>query len=632
MCCGKLGRSLFLVINGRDCAMEHQAIYRKWRPMVFEDIVGQTHITKTLKNQILTGRVGHAYLFCGTRGTGKTTCAKVFSRAVNCLNPQDGSPCNECEICRGIIDGSVMDVKEIDAASNNKVEDAREIIEDIRYVASTAKYTVYIIDEVHMLTNSAFNALLKTLEEPPEHVIFILATTEAHKVPQTILSRCQRFDFKRIKPSDIVLRMKEIAHGDGYDITDSAYELLARLADGSMRDGLSILERVISACGNTITSGDITATLGISTSDSLFNIVDAITANSADDILSALQSVISDGKDLKVFIDSLIKHFRDLLVVKVSEHPEELLDYSSEELVRLKSQAQKLTFEKLSNAASLLSEAQAEAKWLKSPRVIYEMALIKLARPEFDSTPQALMDRLSSMASNISSERTDASLAARVDALEEKLKNGVTVNASPAPAKKAEEKKTVSVRLYNPIPKDELTADNPIVQLAKNWANISRSINASAPYLKAALLNRSVTIDADGILLLFERDEKGAYGIAKLYLNKLQQCFKKVSGSDFRIKLAYRDELEDLPDYWSLKPSDTAAAGEAASSENASAMSAGSDPLDSVIYNFSEIVEDSDESEFVGYNSLEDNFEQSSLTDDDREEFLEENELSDDEE
>ena len=182
--------------------MAHQAIYRKWRPMVFEDIVGQGHITQTLKNQILNDKIGHAYLFCGTRGTGKTTCAKVLSRAVNCLNPHDGSPCNECEVCKGILDGSILDVKEIDAASNNGVDNIREIRDDVRYVSTNAKYTVYIIDEVHMLSTGAFNALLKTLEEPPEHVIFILATTEAHKVPQTILSRCQRFDFKRIKPSN----------------------------------------------------------------------------------------------------------------------------------------------------------------------------------------------------------------------------------------------------------------------------------------------------------------------------------------------------------------------------------------------------------------------------------------------
>ena len=222
--------------------MSHQAIYRKWRPTVFEDIIGQSHITNTLKNQITSGRISHAYLFCGTRGTGKTTCAKVLSRAVNCLNNQDGSPCNECAVCKGILDGSILDVTEIDAASNNGVDNIREIRNDVKYVASTAKYTVYIIDEVHMLSGGAFNALLKTLEEPPEHVIFILATTEPHKVPQTILSRCQRFDFKRIRPGDITIRMKQIAHSDGFEVSDDAFALLSRLADGSMRDGLSLME------------------------------------------------------------------------------------------------------------------------------------------------------------------------------------------------------------------------------------------------------------------------------------------------------------------------------------------------------------------------------------------------------
>ncbi|MGN0149698.1 MAG: DNA polymerase III subunit gamma/tau [Clostridia bacterium] len=621
-----------MIIDRKDCVMEHQAIYRKWRPTIFEDIVGQTHITKTLKNQILNNKIGHAYLFCGTRGTGKTTCAKVFSRAVNCLNPHDGSPCNECEICRGILDGSIMDVKEIDAASNNKVEDAREIIDDIRYVASTARYTVYIIDEVHMLSNSAFNALLKTLEEPPEHVIFILATTEAHKVPQTILSRCQRFDFKRIKPSDIILRMKEIAHGDGLSITDEAYAMLAKLADGSMRDGLSILERIVSSCGNTITADDITATLGIADIDSIFNVVDAIIENNVDKILAIINSVLSDGKDLKVFIDNVIKHFRDLLVAKVSNQPDLLLDYSAEEMVKIKAQSEKLTFEKISNAASLLSEAQADAKWVKSPRVIYEMALIKLARPEFDSSPQALMDRLSMMEQNFKGGNIDNSLTERVNAIEEKLKNGVTLQPEPTPEKKNEVKKPVSIKLYNPIPENELTADNPIVQTAKNWTNISRAMGNSAGYLKAALLNRQITIDADGIIMLFNRDEKGSKDIAKVYLTKLQQCFKKASGTDYRIKLAYRDELDDdLIDFWSLKSADT---NESKKQENAgddvsvSPKHQEEDPLDTLMLNFPEIVEDSDESEFVGYNSLDDNFEQSSLVDDDHEEFLDANELS----
>ncbi len=407
--------------------MAHQAIYRKWRPMVFEDIVGQGHITQTLKNQILRDKVGHAYLFCGTRGTGKTTCAKVFSRAVNCLNPHDGSPCNECDVCSGILDGSILDVKEIDAASNNGVDNIREIRDDVRYVSTNAKYTVYIIDEVHMLSSGAFNALLKTLEEPPEHVIFILATTEAHKVPQTILSRCQRFDFKRIKPSDIILRMKEIAHGDKLNITDDAYELLARLADGSMRDALSLLERVISSCGSSVTAENITSTLGISTADSVYAVTEAINNADIAKIISVLDAVASDGKDLRVFIDLLIKHFRDMLICKLSDTSDTDLDYSSEDMVKLRALAGKMTFERISYAISVLSDAQSDTRWVKSPRIMYELALIKISKPEFDDSPAAVMGRLSSLETKVANGAvTDtSSIDERLKKIEDKIKNGI---------------------------------------------------------------------------------------------------------------------------------------------------------------------------------------------------------------
>ena len=576
--------------------MAHQAIYRKWRPMVFEDIVGQGHITQTLKNQILNDKIGHAYLFCGTRGTGKTTCAKVLSRAVNCLNPHDGSPCNECEVCKGILDGSILDVKEIDAASNNGVDNIREIRDDVRYVSTNAKYTVYIIDEVHMLSTGAFNALLKTLEEPPEHVIFILATTEAHKVPQTILSRCQRFDFKRIKPSDIILRMKEIAHGDKLNISEDAYELLGRLADGSMRDGLSILERVVSACGNSITAENITATLGISTAESIFQITDAIEKGDVNKIISVIDNVMSDGKDLRVFIDSLIKNFRDMLICKITEDSSAMLDYNAEDMVKLKALSDKMSFEKISHATSVLSDAQADTKWMKSPRIVYELALIKLARPEYDDSPSAVMDRLAS--------------------LESKVKK-----------KEVTEKKKTSVRLYNPIPKEELTSDNPIVKVAKNWDNISRTMCNSAGYLKAALMNRNITIDSDGIILLFNPKEKGAYNIAAAYKDKMQVIFKRASGTDFAVKVAYENDIqEELVDFWNLP---------GGNGEVNEPIEVSDDPLDNLVANFGEIVENVDESEFTEYDSSKDNFSQSSLDDNNSEdddnapeEFLEGKELS----
>lgn len=610
--------------------MAHQAIYRKWRPMVFEDIVGQGHITQTLKNQILNDKIGHAYLFCGTRGTGKTTCAKVLSRAVNCLNPHDGSPCNECEVCKGILDGSILDVKEIDAASNNGVDNIREIRDDVRYVSTNAKYTVYIIDEVHMLSTGAFNALLKTLEEPPEHVIFILATTEAHKVPQTILSRCQRFDFKRIKPSDIILRMKEIAHGDKLNISEDAYELLGRLADGSMRDGLSILERVVSACGNSITAKNITATLGISTAESIFQITDAIEKGDVNKIISVIDNVMSDGKDLRVFIDSLIKNFRDMLICKITEDSSAMLDYNAEDMVKLKALSDKMSFEKISHSTSVLSDAQADTKWMKSPRIVYELALIKLARPEYDDSPSAVMDRLASLESKVKNGAvTDtSSLSERISNLEEKVKNGITVQPTETVKKKeVTEKKKTSVRLYNPIPKEELTSDNPIVKVAKNWDNISRTMCNSAGYLKAALMNRNITIDSDGIILLFNPKEKGAYNIAAAYKDKMQVIFKRASGTDFAVKVAYENDIqEELVDFWNLPGGN----GEVNEPTKVS-----DDPLDNLVANFGEIVENVDESEFMEYDSSKDNFSQSSLDDnndedDDNapEEFLEGKELS----
>ena len=610
--------------------MAHQAIYRKWRPMVFEDIVGQGHITQTLKNQILNDKIGHAYLFCGTRGTGKTTCAKVLSRAVNCLNPHDGSPCNECEVCKGILDGSILDVKEIDAASNNGVDNIREIRDDVRYVSTNAKYTVYIIDEVHMLSTGAFNALLKTLEEPPEHVIFILATTEAHKVPQTILSRCQRFDFKRIKPSDIILRMKEIAHGDKLNISEDAYELLGRLADGSMRDGLSILERVISACGNSITAENITATLGISTAESIFQITDAIEKGDVNKIISVIDNIMSDGKDLRVFIDSLIKNFRDMLICKITEDSSAMLDYNAEDMVKLKALSDKMFFEKFSHATSVLSDAQADTKGMKSPRIVYELALIKLARPEYDDSPSAVMDRLASLESKVKNGAvTDtSSLSERISNLEEKVKNGITMQPTETVKKKeVTEKKKTSVRLYNPIPKEELTSDNPIVKVAKNWDNISRTMCNSAGYLKAALMNRNITIDSDGIILLFNPKEKGAYNIAAAYKDKMQVIFKRASGTDFAVKVAYENDIqEELVDFWNLP---------GGNGEVSEPIQVSDDPLDNLVANFGEIIENVDESEFTEYDSSKDNFSQSSLDDNNSEdddnapeEFLEGKELS----
>ncbi len=579
--------------------MAYQAIYRKWRPSVFEDIVGQRHITETLKNQVVSDRVSHAYLFCGTRGTGKTTAAKVFSRAVNCLNPKDGSPCNECEICRGILDGSITDVTEIDAASNNGVDNIREIRDDVNYVALRTKYRVYIIDEVHMLSDGAFNALLKTLEEPPEHVLFILATTASHKVPETILSRCQRFDFKRIKTQDIILRMKEIAYGDGLHISDDAYTLLARLADGSMRDGLSILERCVSSVGSTITQEDITQVLGIPGSDVNYKCADAIINSDTSAILSIVDRIVSDGRDLNLFADGLLGYLHNIMIAKLSNNPEDIIDAAAEELVKIKAQAEKMSVTALERATDIINKAKAEAKWVKSPRMIYELALIKLTRPEIDDSKEALIER--------------------IEKLESEIKNGIKVEVKevkPKEEKKPEPKKEPSARLFVPIDKATLTASSPIVVAARKWDQVAAKIDKKFPHLAGSVVNRKITIDGEGIILLYENNERMTKGIALTYINQIRKIYNAECGFDFVVKTAFIEDIEDnIIDYWSLPGSEN-------TPKNDSQPKKSLDVIDDLTDKFSELVEITDGSEFLDYNPEDESFEQSTFDEDDREEFF----------
>lgn len=639
--------------------MAHQAIYRKWRPMVFDDVVGQTHITRTLKNQVMSGTEGHAYLFCGTRGTGKTTCAKILSRAVNCLHPKDGNPCNECEICRGIIDGSIMDVVEMDAASNNKVDDIRGVLDDVNYMASTAKYTVYIIDEVHMLSTSAFNALLKTLEEPPENVIFILATTEPHKVPQTILSRCQRFDFRRISADDIAVRMKEIAYADGYNITDGAVRMLASLADGSMRDGLSIMERVIAASGSEVTETDVVNTLGISTLDSVFELTDAIIDGDAAGVVASIDKALADGKNLTQLSNSVLEHFRALMICKLSPDPETLLEYEPQTIVRMKAQSEKLTFEKLNHAASVISAAQADAKAARVPRLIYELAYIKLARPETDRSPEAIADRLAAVELKLESgapavrrsmpaaEKTSGSgreeeIIKRLEAVETAIKNGV--KASPEQEKPAPpEKKKLSARLYVPIPESELTYDYPTAKLARNWSNtINTMKHKKDPYF-FPLMNCVVTFDAEGLIVLVPDDRYDFTQVTVVnHLDRIRAAFQEVTGTDYTIKIARRSDFDDrqLINPFELPKragtgdmaDDTAPVRETpAASAPSDEKSETKDPFDRFLERFSDIIVDADKLPREEFDREAEAGVQTELSmDDDEEEpeeFLEEDEL-----
>lgn len=377
--------------------MAYQALYRTWRPMVFDDVAGQEHITKTLKNEIKTGNLAHAYLFCGTRGTGKTSTAKILARAVNCLNPQDGNPCNECEVCKGILDDSILDVVEMDGASKNKVENIREIIDDVAFLPTRAKKKVYIIDEVHMVTTQAFNALLKTLEEPPAHVLFILATTELNKVPPTVLSRCQRFDFKRITQTDITNHLSKIVSASGRKMTPEALRMVAELGDGSMRDSLSILEQVLGYSDEEIGYNELLTIMGIADHDALFALCHAIAKGDSGEALSVFDTVIENGKEPEVFIDRLTHFLRDVLVTKVTKEPERIVNTSKEHLGRMKELAEAFSREKLIFALKSLNEAVVSAKTSGYGRTVYELALVKLATPAYDNSFEALLARMAEL-------------------------------------------------------------------------------------------------------------------------------------------------------------------------------------------------------------------------------------------
>lgn len=355
--------------------MGYTALYRKFRPITFLELVGQEHITKTLRNQIMADRVGHAYLFNGGRGTGKTSSAKILARAINCLNPKDGEPCNECEICRGAINGSLTDVVEMDAASNNSVEDIRSIREEVNFLPTKAKYRVYIIDEVHMLSPSAFNALLKTLEEPPEHVKFILATTEPQKLPATILSRCQRFDFKRISNEDIIKRLKIVCEESQIEITEAALNIISTLADGAMRDALSILERCVQDGNNKIDEDKIKDLVGIPKIIFVHNILDAIIEYDIDKALQTMEEILNQGKDLNNFLWEMIKYVKDILLFKVSGKAQL---YSPDEIKNIEVIANKTQKEKLVYFIYELSSLENDIKWSTQKTIVFQAGMIKL--------------------------------------------------------------------------------------------------------------------------------------------------------------------------------------------------------------------------------------------------------------
>lgn len=412
----------------------YQAFYRKYRPKCFADVYGQDHVVSTLKNELSENKISHAYLFTGSRGTGKTTCAKILAKAVNCENMQDGEPCNRCEICKGMDNGTIYDIVEIDAASNNGVDNIRDLREEANYTPSRGKYRVYIIDEVHMLSIGAFNALLKILEEPPAHVIFILATTEVHKIPATILSRCQRFDFKRIQPETMAVRLKQVAVLENLTITDDAAVLIARIADGALRDGLSILDQCSSRSSN-IDSDLVSQVAGLAGREALYSLADCISSQNSSKAVELIAQLYENSYDMERLCVEMINHFRNYLVVKTVKNNRELIVCTDNEYESLVESAKNFTLEKIIFSLDLFQTTLTKIKGGANSRIEMEMTFIKLCQPKLEQSMEAVLDR--------------------IGALERAVKNGVKVQTPVQTEVKQQEKVTAAVDIKTETKQEE---------------------------------------------------------------------------------------------------------------------------------------------------------------------------------
>lgn len=401
--------------------MSYTALYRKWRPASFSDVKGQDHIVQTLKNQIIAGRIGHAYLFCGTRGTGKTSAAKIFAKAVNCEHPVDGSPCGQCQTCKNIGAGASLNVVEIDAASNNGVENIREIREEVQYPPTEGKYRVYIIDEVHMLSTGAFNALLKTLEEPPSYVIFILATTEVQKIPVTVMSRCQRYDFKRIPAETIEERLKELTAAEHIEVEEKALAYIAKSADGALRDALSLLDQCVAFhYGELLTYDNVLDVLGAVDITVFGKLFRAVCENRTKDCITCLEEMVISGRELGQFVTDFIWYLRNILILKTVDDGENLLDMSSENQIILKKDSKLAEAETLLRYIRVFSDLSNQLRYASQKRVLIEVALIKLTRPEMEQNLDSVLQRLSLLEKQLENGVVPAAPAAAGEELKEK--------------------------------------------------------------------------------------------------------------------------------------------------------------------------------------------------------------------
>ena len=512
--------------------MSYIALYRKWRPSVFEDVVEQQHVVKTLRYSVSSGRIAHAYLFCGTRGTGKTTMAHILSRAINCLNPNDGDPCNKCEACTEILSGSSMDVLEMDAASNNSVDNVREIRDEVIYAPSRARYKVYIIDEVHMLSTGAFNALLKTLEEPPAHVVFILATTEPHKLPATILSRCQRFDFRRITIESIVGRLTEITSSSDITLEKDAARLIAKMSDGALRDAISLLDQCISLGKQLITYNDVLTVIGIVTDTFISALADDILGRDINSILAKVDRLVMDGKDLAHFISDLVHYFRNLLICMVTAEPGEILDLPVEVINVMKEQCEKASREEVIYMIKELSSLESGLKWVTNPRIMLEVTLVKLCENK--------------------AVQGDSSILERLEALERRLSSGMI--QAPAQLKEKVEVKPISINAIEankPLKAVEPSPPAPS-QAAKTdympeWQKVLDELKSMGRRaLHSFLLDTKAVRLSEGIVgIVFNESNKFSKTIVSKaeHMEVLEETTGKILGAQVKIKCLDEEAL-----------------------------------------------------------------------------------------
>lgn len=501
--------------------MSYVALYRKFRPDNFTEVKGQDHIVTTLKNQIKADRIGHAYLFCGTRGTGKTSIAKLFAKTVNCENPVDGSPCGQCESCKRIAAGVSMDVVEMDAASNNGVEDVRNIIDAVSYSPSEGRFRVYIIDEVHMLSTNAFNALLKTLEEPPSYCIFILATTEVHKIPITILSRCQRYDFKRISIDTIADRLEDLMTRENIDVEPKALRYIAKTADGSMRDALSLLDQCIAFhYGETLTYDNALDVLGAVDTEVFSRLLRSILDRDVNGCIKVLEEIVIQGRELSQFVTDFTWYLRNLLVVKTSDNVEDVLDVSTDNKNRLKEEADRLEAESIIRYIRIFSDLSNDIRYASQKRILVEIALIKLCRPQMDSRNDEIVDR--------------------IRYIEDQLENGVTVVAgnSAAPVSSVS---SAPAKLPSALPEDIQRVVNSWKQIINNFEGLDKTL----------MMKVSVSLSADNKLLILTPADEPACD--RLLKEDVKESVKNVISSviekeiDIEVqKAGSRDEIRSV--------------------------------------------------------------------------------------